>query len=336
MKKTCSPRLLWTLMVITGIVSPLTGLAEEAKPVTSTVVVTATKVEKDLKEVPSSVSVVTEKEIQRHGYTNVADILQDVPGVEISDQSVAGAKRITIRGESGERTLILVDGQKISEQKSMNGAPLLINPSNIARIEVVKGPASVLYGSEAIGGVVNIITKKGGDKPIGGDASLTYNSSTHGFEESLALNGSINGYYYRLSGTYSDQSNRRTPSGTLNGSDYLVRDVNGVFGYEDEKIAFGANIEDYYSESDVPKILDYPATGGYFDLNLPEWSREKVGGFIDIKRGQRNYCKNPFRRLRTKNNKGFQARHVYDNGWWEQSEHKNIQRPENLFAKFTN
>ena len=62
--------------------------------------------------------------------------------------------------------LILIDGQKLVENKSMDGTPLLIDPSNVERVEVIKGPASVLYGSEAIGGVVNIITKKGGDKPI--------------------------------------------------------------------------------------------------------------------------------------------------------------------------
>jgi hemoglobin/transferrin/lactoferrin receptor protein len=60
------------------------------------------------------------------------------------------------------RVLILIDGQKISEQKSMDALHADRSGSLVERIEVIKGPASVLYGSEAIGGVVNIITKKGG------------------------------------------------------------------------------------------------------------------------------------------------------------------------------
>ena len=72
------------------------------------------------------------------------------------------AEALSIRGEDAFRTLVMIDGQKISEHKSMSGAPILIDPTEIERIEVIKGPASVLYGSDAIGGAVNIITKERG------------------------------------------------------------------------------------------------------------------------------------------------------------------------------
>ena len=62
----------------------------------------------------------------------------------------------------------------------MSGAPILIDPTEIERIEVIKGPASVLYGSDAIGGAVNIITKKGGDKPFEAEASIGYNGAGRG------------------------------------------------------------------------------------------------------------------------------------------------------------
>ena len=124
------------------------------------VVVTATRTEKDIMDVPTSMSVVDEKDIDRTGTNSTPELLRDIPGVFLFDNAASGAKRVMIRGESGSRVLILIDGQKISEQKSMDGAPIFIAPEDIERIEVVKGPASVLYGSEAIGGVVNIITKK--------------------------------------------------------------------------------------------------------------------------------------------------------------------------------
>jgi len=252
----------------------------ETEARTSEMVVSATRTERELSEIPSSLSVVDKEEIARRGYTSVADMLQDVPGVEVYDQSLAGAKRINIRGESGSRVLIMIDGQKITEQKSMDGAPLLIDPNEIERIEVIKGPASVLYGSEAIGGAVNIITKKGGDKAIQVSTNVTYNSSTKGFDESLALYGSVNNFNYRINGTRSDQGDRKTPSGTLDESDSEATMGSAYIGYETDKLSLGLKIEDYTSEVDSPptEVDDAP-----FNLNLPDWSRQKAAFTMDAR-----------------------------------------------------
>ncbi len=83
---------------------------------------------------------------------------------------------------------------------------LLIDESALERVEVVKGPYSVLYGSQAIGGIVNFITKKGGDKLASGVVKAVYNSATAGWEESIAAQGSIGGFDYRINGSYSDQA----------------------------------------------------------------------------------------------------------------------------------
>lgn len=165
------------------------------------VYVTATRVEKELQDVPMSVSVMTSEDIKRSPARTIGELLQDVPGVEIRNSGGQGFKRISIRGENPNRVLILIDGQKLVENKSMDGTPLLIDPSNVERVEVIKGPASVLYGSEAIGGVINIITKKGGDKPIQGEASVAYNGASNGFAESLSAFGGMNGFKYRVSGS---------------------------------------------------------------------------------------------------------------------------------------
>ncbi|PID75674.1 MAG: hypothetical protein CSB23_02805 [Deltaproteobacteria bacterium] len=175
--------------------------------------------------------------------------------------------------------MILVDGQKINEQKSMSGAPLLIDPATVERIEVVKGAGSVLYGSEAIGGVVNIITKKGGEKPFGAIVSGAYNSSTSGYEGSLSAYGNTGGFHYRLTGSYSDQGDRETPSGTLEGSDSEMKSVSGVLGYINDNLDTGLLLESYEIEADVPSIM---LMGRILDLDLPEWSREKVGVYSDF------------------------------------------------------
>ena len=112
------------------------------------VYVTATRVEKELQDVPMSVSVMTSEDIKRSPARTIGELLQDVPGVEIRNSGGQGFKRISIRGENPNRVLILIDGQKLVENKSMDGTPLLIDPSNVERVEVIKGPASVLYGSD--------------------------------------------------------------------------------------------------------------------------------------------------------------------------------------------
>ena len=132
------------------------------------VVVTASRVEQQLADVNMSVSVITSEEIEKNsGAKTIADLLEStVQGVRGTNDGGHTLDHISIRGEGTLRTVVMIDGQRMSEQKTMSGVPLLIDPSQVERIEVIRGPASVLYGSDAIGGAINIITKKGGKKPF--------------------------------------------------------------------------------------------------------------------------------------------------------------------------
>ena len=139
-------------------------LKQEKEPVRiEKMVISGTKTAHPLSEVPLSISIIDEQKLKRNTSSTAGDLFRDIPGIEILDTgALAGQKRIMIRGESGSRVLVLIDGQKISEQKSMDGAALLMDINSIERVEVIKGPASVLYGSEGMGGVINVITKKEG------------------------------------------------------------------------------------------------------------------------------------------------------------------------------
>ncbi len=269
-------------LISTGIICcPLLAQAQNAeqstqKLTTDTVMVTATKVERPLEEIPYSVSSVTEKEIQRKGAISIADALQDIPGVEVTDGSMAGAKRVSIRGESGARVLIMIDGQKISEQKSMDGSIYMIDPAIVERVEVIKGPASVLYGSEAIGGVVNIITKKGGEKPVQIELGVTHDTSTDGWKENVSLAGKLGRVGYRLYGSFSDQGNRKTPEETLSNTAY--REMNGKvyldYQWDDAKVAFSyEHFKDSLNVHMPASVISYPIEAFYQDL--PTWSRNK-------------------------------------------------------------
>lgn len=267
-----------SLAALLALVVPQPGFAKDAEKVKADqIVITATKTEKQLKEVPTSIDVVTEKEIEKSPQQTVADLLKDIPGVQVQDQSVAGVKRVVIRGESPARVLVLVDGQKISEQKSMDGAAILVDAADIERIEVIKGPSSVLHGSEAIGGVVNIITKKGGDKPVEASHRTTFDSSNDGLTVYQAVFGALDKFSYRLSGSYTDADDLHSARGEEDGSSYQSRNLAGYLGYDWEEAGVSFKWDDYRSNSNIPT---HEEPGFQLKLDLPEWTRSKYALFF--------------------------------------------------------
>lgn len=189
----CRIYILSTLsLCISGIVSTATATSSETKISNEeTLVVTTNRSASNLWESPATIQVIDQQTLQNSTNASIADNLQDIPGVEITDNSLAGRKQIRIRGEASSRVLILIDGQEVTYQRAGDnyGVGLLIDESALERVEVVKGPYSVLYGSQAIGGIVNFITKKGGDKLASGVVKAVYNSATAGWEESIAVQG---------------------------------------------------------------------------------------------------------------------------------------------------
>ncbi|AVG16494.1 TonB-dependent receptor [Chromobacterium vaccinii] len=139
--------------------------AHAAEAVLPSVVVTATGYEQKIKEAPASISVITREELEKMPVNNLADAVRKLEGVSI----IGGAPNdidIAVRGLPGEYTLILVDGKRQNTRETMNRGtggtqPYQMPPLEaIERIEVVRGPMSSLYGADAMGGVINIITRK--------------------------------------------------------------------------------------------------------------------------------------------------------------------------------
>ncbi|WP_300908113.1 TonB-dependent receptor [uncultured Desulfovibrio sp.] len=275
----CKSIFLTALAALLGLSAPALADEPDTALTSEEVVVSATRVDKELLDVPMSVSVVTKDEIEKSPARTVGELLQDVPGVRLHKSGGQGINRISIRGEDTTRTLVLIDGQKISEQKSMDGTPLLIDPSIIERIEVIKGPASVLYGSEAMGGVVNIITKKGGTRPIQGQAGIGFNGATGGFDENLSLYGAMDGWKYRVSGSNTYQFGVRTPDGIADHSKFEQRGGSAFLSYDfNEHLTAGAGYDMFYSEI-MAGSVDMPEF--YVDIN--PWEREKASVFLEAK-----------------------------------------------------
>lgn len=128
------------------------------------IVVTAAAREQQVKDAPASISVITREDIERLPYREVTDALLEIPGVTVTTGE-GNSRDISIRGMAPQYTLILVDGKRLSSRESRtNGGSIseggLLPPLEaIERIEVVRGPMSSLYGSDAMGGVVNVITR---------------------------------------------------------------------------------------------------------------------------------------------------------------------------------
>jgi len=129
-------------------------------------VVTAARTETRLVDTPANISVVGAEQIEERKYQDVGEVLKDVDGVTVLDVGI-GAQEKTIKLNGDDRVLVLVDGRRVGSEKGsasggrasmdMNQLP---DPSMIERVEVLKGAGGALYGSDAVGGVINIITKK--------------------------------------------------------------------------------------------------------------------------------------------------------------------------------
>jgi len=181
---------------------------DSVKTTLSEIVVTATKTETPYYELGSSVTVINSDDISKKQLTTVVDVLREAPGLSIMQQGGPGkVASVFMRGANSNHTLVICDGVVLNDASSPSNAFDFsrLNTNDIDKIEIVRGPQSTLYGSDAIAGVINIITKHGSGFP------QYYISSEGGsnnyYRGNLSLLGSSNKF------NYSFQYNRNTTGG---------------------------------------------------------------------------------------------------------------------------
>src|ERR1700724_838706 len=162
-----------------------------------TIVITATRIPTPELDVASSVSVVTADEIAARQERTFAELLKDIPGLNVVQQAGPGAETsVFMRGTNSNHTKVLVDGIDVSDPSNANAAfdfgQLLTQ--DIERGEVLRGPQSGLYGSDAIGGVINVITKNG-QGPAQFQASAE-GGSVETFNQTAGVRGSVEQFHY--------------------------------------------------------------------------------------------------------------------------------------------
>lgn len=181
---------------------PLSAAVEAAQEtILPPVVVTATRTETPEQDVTTSISVITADDIRKQQAVTVVDALRNVPGVDVVQSGSMGeVASLFIRGSNSNQVLVLVDGIEVNSVTAglFDFAHLLTD--NVERIEVLRGSGGALYGSKAVGGVIDIITKKGAGSPQAALSAEGGNGRTH--REVFGLSGSSGALGYSLSSSY--------------------------------------------------------------------------------------------------------------------------------------
>lgn len=144
-----------------------------------TMVVSPTRSEQPISVVPSAITVITGQDLERKQVPSVADALREVPGLEIHESGSRGANvSVLMRGADADQVLVLIDGVRVNSTTLGSFDFAGLTPENIDRIEVLRGSGGTLYGSEAVGGVIQIFTRKGSGPPRGSISVSGGNAAT--------------------------------------------------------------------------------------------------------------------------------------------------------------
>lgn len=267
-------------------------------------VVTATRTESKMVDVPVNTTVISAEKIADRHYLDVADVLKDVPGATVIDSGEgADEKKIILNGD--ERVLVLVNGRRVNfDVGTMSRASYDLNQipdvSLIERIEVVKGHGGALYGSDAVGGVVNIITKKmdhsygkvsmGFGSQQARDAKAMYTIKEGKTGVMVAASKYKQGYYkYK---DVADNSTKRWPGDTkfenekvsLKLAQELTETSNLEFGYDFSKYS---GISQYSVTSPGPSLIDKKTNNIYMKY---DWLMNDTDqGYLQVYRNKYEY-----------------------------------------------
>lgn len=190
------------------------------------VVVTATRIEGSVEDIAQDVTIITRKQIESGSYENVSDVVKNVTGLSLIEYGSHGATAsVKLRGSTSEQVLVLIDGKRLNKpgDGQVNLNTITIPVENIERIEILRGASSALYGADAMGGVINIITRIP-DKPI-----TTISASYGRFAtRNLGINTSRKigdaGFYLSVS--------KESSEGFRTNSDYDIDAVDTKFTYD--------------------------------------------------------------------------------------------------------
>ena len=237
-----------------------TDQAEGKNVQTKDIVVTASRTEQEVKETPSAVEVITRADIDKMGAETLAQALKLAIGIDIQENAMVG-NRSAIRGMNTNQTLILVDGRRVRTEntsETMNYYELQrINMDDVERIEIVRGAVSSLYGSEALGGVINIIRKH----PDKAQAALALDWTTRQSDQGIRLDsGKVGKWAFSTSFKHMDVRERGTDArSSMYGKKYFFN-IDGRMDVAQNKwldVFFDYLKEDLYMKDSLTQGTSY-------------------------------------------------------------------------------
>jgi vitamin B12 transporter len=294
------------LLILLLAALPAAAQAPAEKPITETrpvdpIVITGTMLETPASQVGASVTVITGDELQTYHYPTVDEALRNVPGVEIRRSGSFGkTTSVSIRGANPNQVQVLVDGVRF-KSPTLGQADLAdINPELIDRIEVIRGPQSTIYGADAIGGVVHIITKRGS-----GPISATVSQEVGNYDTlrtRASVSGSTGPFDYAL-GFYHLESNGQYPNDGVNQDAASAKFGISLPG----NTRIGAAVR--YNKTDVGLPIEFvgtpnPVVPETFDPNTRQES-ETYTATVDVHTRPVSWWEGLLRLSRYENNQAF-------------------------------
>jgi vitamin B12 transporter len=272
MRLMAKPVFCLALVCTMALATPAWAAVQATQP---SMVVTATRTTENVAEVSSSVSVITAKDIEEKGITDFADALRETPGLWVyGNGHFGGQTSISIRGAGAGQTSILLDGVRIADPISTDNSFNLgmYSVNGIGQIEVVRGPQSTLYGSQAMAGVVNIITEKGQGAP---KAWLSLEGGSHNtMLGQMGTKGKIENLNFSVSASGLTTDGISKAKDTQEDDAYKRTQLNGRIGWE-----FSDKAELYFIGYFNNSDLDYDS---FYGAPADSLDNEKVNSYTGI------------------------------------------------------
>lgn len=240
--------------------------------------VTSLRVNRRMKEVPQPMTVVGSGSFLKQSALTLSNVLGYEPGIAMGRDG-AWSTNINIRGLGESRLVTMVDGHRVETATDLTASFSMTDVNDIERVEVIRGAQSVLYGTGAMGGIVNIITRDGyfaAQPYLSGNVTLGYGDVNHLFTRHAGVTTGAEKWTLRLSGSRTTADDLRTPNGTLPNSQFTMSNVTARAGWRPAKNhIFKIQYQNNWSENvGIPggSAFPGPATATYTDISRHLWS----------------------------------------------------------------
>lgn len=273
------------IFLLGALLTPTVGMAaEQTEKVRQLdeVVITATKYETAIKDIPASISVISEEQLANQNLPNsdTGDALRSVPGITVRRAYSPFPASANIRGAGSDGTVYLVNGIPTNWQITQ-----AIPAEMVERMEIIRGPASALYGANATGGVINIILKSGGDDP---SAAISGGAGSFGrIRSALSADGKVDRFSYALAGFYEEADGTNVVENNVNPSVHMIDDCDydkrGAGFNTGYRFSDSAGLRVFYNYYNNQYTRGRPHVGGDWDYNMAGMIYDqKIGKRLDL------------------------------------------------------